>query len=230
MGYYENLICSLCAPDPVFLSGGLLTLPTISICESFCVNWFDSCKDLPALAARYSDHEITNGYQLCDFIPTATVLYQENVSNLTNAEPLVGVSILTDGDCFSGVDTEIIIESSCQPWNGDEYYVDNTSDYNEYSTNVNVEPLSSDESTNENSSVENSSKYYSSNNSTNGDNGTGDGLGFFWVFIILAIGVAILIVIVISVVGFFLWKRKQAATVTEAGNAYPDMEELDDYD
>merc|ERR1711943_7219 len=174
MGYYENLICSLCAPDPVFLSGGLLTLPTISICESFCVNWFDSCKDLPALAARYSDHEITNGYQLCDFIPTATVLYQENVSNLTNAEPLVGVSILTDGDCFSGVDTEIIIESSCQPWNGDEYYVDNTSDYNgytsdyngytsdynEYSTNVNVEPLSSDESTNENSSVENSSKYY----------------------------------------------------------------------
>ena len=110
--------------------------------------------------------------------------------------------------CFEGVDPVEVLSSPCLPW-----------------VEQPVTP-----STNSTPPAGNySSPIYTSDGEGDGD---GDGNhGLFWLFFLLAAVVFVLLVVVVIVVGFVLWKRRQAAAaVTTDSNAYPDLDELDDYE
>ena len=58
----------------------------------------------------------------------------------------------------------------------------------------------------------------------------GDSSNLFWIFIILAVGVVLLFVLLVVVVLIVLWRRRQAAEATMGTTAYPDLDELEDFE
>uniref|UniRef100_A0A7S4HK59 Folate receptor-like domain-containing protein n=1 Tax=Vannella robusta TaxID=1487602 RepID=A0A7S4HK59_9EUKA len=201
--YYENMFCSICSPDSYVRPAPAPI--TITVCQSFCDEWYNTCTSVPEVGARFAEFSISNGTELCNHLPVAAVLYETEVMNITNPHTPFAVDIATE-NCYSGVSSSVVGESVCTPWDGvyeDPYY------------STNEEPSSGKQS--------------SDNTEGDGDD-TGDDSGYYWIFLVLAIGVVLLLVIAVIVAGFFLWKRRQAATVTSAAADFPDLDELDDYD
>jgi len=208
LSFYENAVCSLCDPDlPLIMPPNNQDgLPVLVMCDSFCDQWYNACADVSQIASRFENNSIANGNDLCMYFPQAIVV--------SGGAPLFNVSVEST-DCYSGADQDEILASTCLPW------------YEEPST-----PPPSTNNTPPPPPAGNVT--YSSYNATSDADGDGDdddNGNLYWLFFLLAAVVFVLLVVVVAVVGFVLWKRRQAAAaVTTDSNAYPDLDELDDYE
>merc|ERR1712110_541976 len=210
LSFYENAMCSICDPSsPILMPRGDPTsAPVLVMCESFCNQWYDACVDVAQISSRFDAHGITNGSELCMYFPQA-------LSTTGPGSPLFNVSVEST-NCFAGADQNVIVQSTCVPW------------YEEPNTPAppgNSTPPPSPPSGNDTQST------YPATSDADGDGDDDDNSNLYWLFFLLAAVVLVLLIVVVAVVGFVLWKRRQAAAaVTTDSNAYPDLDELDDYE
>jgi len=209
LSFYENAVCALCDPSgPVIMPvDGLSGVPVLVMCESFCDQWFDACDGVSQIASRFDAHNITTGTELCMFFPQAITM--------SGGAAIFNISVEST-DCYRGAEQDAILNSTCLPWYEEP---------NAPTPPANNTPPSPPSPVNGTSEL-------SSELSSDGNGGDDDGgSGLYWLFFLLAAVVLVLLVVVVVVVAFVLWKRRQAAAaVTTDSNAYPDLDELDDYE
>merc|ERR1712107_779226 len=169
------------------------------------MGWYDTCVDVAEISSRFAAHSITNGTELCMYFPQAIS---------TAGGSLFNVSVEST-DCYVGVDQNVIVQSTCVPW----YEEPNTPAPPGNSTPPSPPSGNGTQST------------YPATSDADGNGDDDDNSNLYWLFFLLAAVVLVLLIVVVAVVGFVLWKRRQAAAaVTTDSNAYPDLDELDDYE
>ena len=170
---------------------------------------------LPEIAPRFARLNITSGQSLCNSIPQAELDYENRNSQTNATEPVFTVRI-ADNNCFRGMDSGQVGSSPCTPWEGD---------YGKQANSTAASPTAVGKS-----SLSSGSDSMVALSSANKSKTEGDSSNLFWIFIILAVGVVLLFVLLVVVVLIVLWRRRQAAEATMGTTAYPDLDELEDFE